>query len=481
MTDNTRFQTFDVLPTDHESIREDQTIFKLSGTDQIVPGSHTRACVIFPLSLDSLDRDQFISYLCTGLQNLVTHIPLVGGQLHNTEDGIISILRHNHQPVQLNVHHLDTDPGFPSYETLSASSFTPSLFSDIGSRLFPPNSNIGGFRRDEGCPVSFYQANFIRGGLLLTLALHHMCGDAKSIDHVFSLWATSTRAAKDGQSMPTWSPHLNRSYFTALSTPSVTETEELKKLIHGYAFQPLTNEGPAKTVVPPTLPPMSLEMYHFSTDTCMKLKNLCKPSDPEKFVSSYDCILGLTWRCMTRARVPYLKLDLENTKTRCGHAVDTRGRFGGTVPKEYFGNGFTMGVTEDITIAQLIGEDGLPKAAQAMRQSILDVKENSIPALVSVRKGIQGREQMSWIFQPQNIMGTSWTGMQPFTKYDFGYGLPVSISLLASSYEGTVGVLPANRVGTKSDGFDVYVSLEKGCQERLMADPEYQAYCTLIK
>ena len=480
MTDNTRFHTFEVLPTDHESIREDKTIFKLSGLDQFIPGSHTKVYLVFPLSLKSLDRDQFISYLCTGLQNVVTHIPLVGGQLHNSGDGI-SILRHNHQPVQLSVHYLDTDPDFPSYETLSASRFTPSLFTDIGSRLFPPNSDLGRFRRDEGCPVSLYQANFIRGGLLLTLALHHMCGDAKSIDHVFSLWAASTRAAKEGQPMPTWSPSLDRSYFTALFMPSVTETEELKKLIRGFAFRPLTNEGPADSVAAPTPPPMTLEMYHFSSDTCMKLKDLCKPSDREKFVSSYDCIVGLTWRCMTRARVPYLKLAPENTKTRCTHAVDSRGRFRDTVPKEYFGNGFIMGVTEDIPIAQLIGKDGLPKAAQALRQSILDVKENSIPAVVSVSRGIQGREQMSWIFQPQNIMGTSWTGMQPFIKYDFGYGLPASIRMMASSFEGTVGVLPANRVGTKSDGFDVYVSLEKGCQERLIADPEYQAYCTLLK
>lgn len=70
--------------------------------------------------------------------------------------------------------------------------------------------------------------------------------------------------------------------------------------------------------------------------------------------------------------------------------------------------------------------------------------------------------------------------MQPFTKYDFGYGLPDSIRLALGTFDGTFGVLPANRIGGKSEGFDVYISLEKGCQQRLQADVEFQEYCSLL-
>ena len=443
-------------------------------------GSHTKPCVFFPLTIeDQLDKEKFISHLRTGLQNVLTHIPIIGGQLRKIENEF-SVLRHNYQPIQLYVHHLDISCDFPTYDQLAISGFNPNLFSDIDALLFPPDSDLHSFRYDDGCPISVFQANFIRGGLVLTLALYHKCGDAKSIDHIFTLWASSTKAAKDGQPMPSWKPILDRSYFSASSTPSIAETEELKKLIRGFNFYPASKGEAANHPLPPTPPPMTLQMYHFSAESCAKLKNICKPTEPGRFVSSYDCITGLTWRCMTRARVPYLKLDVENTKSNCAHAVDTRGRFGDIVPKEYFGNGFCIGVTENLTIAKLIGDTGLPKAAQAIRQSILDVKESSIPAFVKVRKGIEGRERMRWIWAPQNVMSTSWTGMQGFTNYDFGYGLPASIRRSAINYEGALGVLPANRMDGKSDGFDVYVALEKGSQERLQADVEYQEYCSLL-
>jgi hypothetical protein len=233
-----RLDTFDVLPTNHENIIDDKTIFNLSDAEQVFPGNHTTPCVAFPLSIASAEREEFISQLRIGLQNVVTHIPLVGGQLHNDE-GLISILRHNHVPIQLNVHHLDLEPGFPTYETLAASGFNSALYSSIASFLVPPGANLGGFRRDDGCPVAVFQVSFIRGGVLVTVALHHMCGDARSIDHIFSLWAASTKAAKEGHPMPTWSPIIDRSYFCASSTPNIAETEELKKHVYGFSFHPL--------------------------------------------------------------------------------------------------------------------------------------------------------------------------------------------------------------------------------------------------
>jgi hypothetical protein len=175
-----------------------------------------------------------------------------------------------------------------------------------------------------------------------------------------------------------------------------------------------------------------------------------------------------------------LKLDLANTTTNCAYAINIRKRFGDKVPNEYFGNGFLMAVTENIVIDQLIGEGSLPKVAQAIRHGILDVTEDSIPAIVTVRKGIKGRETMRWVWAPQNVIGTSWVGMQPFTKYDFGNGLPDSIRLAVGTFDGTFGVLPANKIDGKSDGFDVYISLEKGCQERLQVDVEFLEYCSLL-
>lgn len=477
MATHAPFDTFDVLPTDFE------TIFELSDMDQVLPGSHTTACLVFSLSAESPPKRQIINYLRTGLQNVLTHIPLVGGQIHVTASRL-SILRRHQQPIQLNVHHLDSDLTFPSYKTVADARFDPEIFSNNLLLLTPPDSNLTGFRRDEGCPVAVFQANFIRGGLILTLALHHQCGDAKSIDHLFSLWATSAKAAAEGALMPTWKPSLDRSYFNAHVTPTAAETEELKKNVHGFTFHPI-NEAQAQIAQAaasrsdsPAAPENSIRMFHFSTASSVKLKEVCEPAEPDKFVSSYDCIAALTWRCMTRARVPYLKMDIEKAKTEYAHPVDSRGKFSERVPQEYFGNGFIVAVSENLSIGTLIGEGGLQKAAQAIRQSTLDLNRDSIPDHVRVRKGIEGREEIRWNWQPQNVIGSSWMGMQVFQKYDFGFGLPASIRTPVPPFDGVIGMLPAAGVDGKSNGVDVYIVMENGCQERLREDAEYRAYCS---
>lgn len=479
MATHEQFYSREVIPTNFQTITTEQTSFELSDSDQRIPGNHTTPCIVFPLSSQNASKDEIIDHLSKGLQNVLEHIPLIGGRLKNTSEHL-SVVRLDKEPIKLNVHDLSSDISCPTYEALANNGFDPDFFSKNSSRLTPPDSNLAGFRRDDGCPVAVFQANFIRGGLILTIALHHVCGDAKSIDHVFSLWAASSKAAAEGIPMPIWEPSLNRSYFNASFTPNNEEILELKEKVRGVSFHPINKSETGPLTDPPTPPETSLKMYHFSAASCAKLKDICRPNEPGKFVSSYDCIAALTWRSMTRARVPYLKMDLENTETNYAHPVDTRGRFGQAVPKDYFGNGFIMAVSKSFTVGELLGEGNLKKVAQAIRQSTLNVNKNSIPDLVNVRKGIEGKEEMRWIWHPQNVVGTSWTGMQVFQKYDFGFGLPVSIRLPVPPFEGTLGVLPASTVEGKSDGFDVYVVLEKSCQERLQVDPEYRAYCSLL-
>lgn len=184
------------------------------------------------------NKEQLITSLKIGLQNVLRCIPLLGGTLQNDpQANRVYILRENHVPIELGVHYLDRDDSFPTYEKLAKDGFPPTFFALNATALTPPGSNVTGFRRDDGCPVAVFQANFIKGGLILTVAISHLCADAKSIDHTCTLWANSSRAAREGSKMPIFKPILDRSYFNVAIKPSAAETESLKKKVEGYVYQ----------------------------------------------------------------------------------------------------------------------------------------------------------------------------------------------------------------------------------------------------
>ncbi len=473
MATHRRFEAVDIFPFGYENLPT-QTRFDLSDWDQLVPGNHVTPSTVFPLNADA-NKDQIITSLKTGLQNVLSCIPLLGGTLLNdSKANRMCVLRENHVPIKLGVHHLEDDDSFPTYEKLAKDGFPIEVFTSNAAAFTPPGSNVAGFRRDDGCPVAVFQANFIKGGLILTVAIIHLCADAKSIDHTYMLWANSSKAAREGSEMPTFQPTLDRSYFNVAIKPSLAEAESLKQNVKGFIYPDLTEES---NYGPVNLPETSIQMYHFPAHSCEKLKKECWPKETGKYVSTYDCVVGVTWRAMTKARLPFLKSLTPSSKTTYNHAVDARNRFGSLVPNKYFGNAFIMTCSKPITVESLLSDKGLALAAQAVRESILDFKENSIPDLLKVKRGIEDSQKMVWDWNPDNVVGTSWTGMKALTGYDFGFGLPATIRTSVLSFEGAVGVLPAAAEAGESDGLDVFIVMEKGCQERLAKDAEYSTFC----
>jgi hypothetical protein len=472
-------QVLEVLPLDLEQTADNVSVFKLSDVDRLIPARYNKVSLIYALADDSSERELFISHLRSGLQNVLTNIPIMGARLHGTADGP-ELRRSSHEPLAFYVRRLDSEPQCPSYAELSGGRFNPDALAAITPRLTTPDADLDSFRRDDGAPVVILQANFIRGGWILLFVKHHFMGDGKSLDHMLSLWAASTRAAMAGQPMPVLHPNFDRAYFNAASLPGTEETEELKKRVRAIGFHPLV--GIAQQF-PPAFDDIQFKIAHFTTAACTRLKALCKPPDGDEvgFVSSYDCVSALAWRAMVRAKLPRLDaLRVERglaTTTKYLHPVGTRGRFG--VPDEYFGNAFVMAFAEQ-RIDALLAEGGLAAAARAVRQSSSYVVESSVPDIARVLKGIEGQMEARWLLHPHDILGTSWTTLRVFSEYDFGRGLPVAIRPLPPSYPGSVRVLPADRIDGKSDGLMVHLCLERENMERLEADPEYQAFCSVL-
>lgn len=461
-----------VLPKDHEAL-PDTTRYDLSEYDHILSANLTLPRLVFPTSAD-LDQLQVITNLKVGLANVLTYMPFVGGKVYNdTTNGTIYVLRQNHEPVDLGINRLDApEDSFPDYATLAAQNFPMDFLSQNMSKLVPPGINATAMFRSDGSPVATFQVNFIKGGIILTLGMNHLFGDAKSIDHVYTLWASSTKAAFSSQPLPKFKPSLDRSYFTATSIPGPEELESLKKDIKGFFFSKIDPNAAAITNDPPKPPPTSNEAYHFSAAACNRLKEALAPTEPGSYISTYDCVVAATWRAMTKSRMPYQNLT-DSSTTRVIHAVDIRGRFP-NVPTSYFGNAFWMALTDPIDVGTLLSSTGLAKAALAVRKATLETTDSTIPNYLRVQRAVAGKESIQLDYQPANVIGTSWTGMQT-EKFDFGFGLPRSLGLSNANFEGALTILPAIGPDGRRDGVHACVALEKGCSERMKADEDYAA------
>ncbi|KAJ6144497.1 hypothetical protein N7470_008392 [Penicillium chermesinum] len=426
----------EVLPEGHKALpavmRQD-----LSQYDHNIPATLVLPRLVFAAPAH-LEQSQVVASLKAGLANVLSNMPFLGGKLYEAPSTKkLYVLRRNHEPVKFGINHLDTpEASFPDYETLAAQHFPGDVFSTNISKA----------------------VNFIKGGIILTLGMNHLYGDAKSIDHVFSLCATSTKAALSHHPPPSFHPILNRNYFTATSIPSADELEVLKRNIKGFTFMKIDPSNTANSD-PAPISATSTETYHFSSAAaCRRLKAALTPSPPGLYVSTYDCIAAATWRAMTKARAPYLGLGDAST-TRYSHP-----RRRAPLPQ---------------------------RPGRLLRQRLLDSADGAREGGRDVRRGRAredraGRAQVNprslrrhdpGLSARANVIGTSWDRMR-VERYDFGIMRPRNLSLAVSVFEGMVAIVPALGEDGDRDGFQACVVLEKGCLERMKGDEEFRALYT---
>lgn len=441
-----------------------EEIIALTPLDQIMPRVYTRLILCIPmLSTSSENQATALASLKKGLSETLTQIPFLSDVLGDEEDGSGRVHIAPGSGVLLRGKDL-TEDSHLAYQKLKDAAFP--LSSLDGDVLAP----VGMMSSEPAPPIMAAQANFVVGGLLLTVCLHHSALDAAGVATVVRTWAGNTKLSGDSKSGsetldPLPSEALNRTPLINNSSSSKVDPNEKIKDFPQYKLTP--PPPPPKADDPPptfTLPPMTAAIFHFSASALAALKSAATPAPPtESYISTNDALCALLWHSITKAR----QLPTPTT-SMLGFAIDGRKRLNPPLPPTYLGNVNIYASTQTTT--------DLPPTATQIRTAITSITPTHIQnltTLISALPLVTALQPAFNSFLGPDLAITSWRDMR-LAGLEWGslIGKVESTRLPGAAFDGLCIVLPELEDG----GLEVLIGLEDGAMGRLRGDEEFTKF-----
>lgn len=468
-----------VRPTGWESAPEEEQ-FVISDMDHTMPKIYVQIVEVFELPREA-EKPKIVDNMIKGLEYTLSQFPILAGKLKmDVENGRLWVSKKRESSVGLSVR--DVAESFPSYEELERSDFPAASFKRhvllpkavTEKQLFSP---LGDNQEDDTI-ISTFQINFIIGGLILGVAIHHNCSDGPGCDGFLTMWAKNSAAVSRGTSFQALPKGvLDRSRLSA-KKPDAARWKQLDQKF------PILKDSGGPAPPPPAdfkMPDLAIRMWHFPKSKTEELKRKAMSQTGAGWISTYDAIMSLLWKTITRSKLELLQPDLDK-EVILAHGVNTRKIFDPPLPDTFMGNAVALARTESLRISDLLMDDNLPSLAQKVRASIKAITPQYVAELP---EWVAGLEDRRWLninmhsFLGMDLATTSWQAMNVYQQHDFGFGVARAIRFPDPQFEGYVFVYPS-RAGVKEDavdeGIEVCVCLEKGCHDRLAQDGELLAY-----
>lgn len=366
-----------------------------------------------------------------------------------------------------------------SYQELAENSFSPSELDRL--KLMPDIAYTDTTER----PLCIPQLNFIPGGIILAFGFNHVPLDMASMDLAISLITKCTKSQMDNSLQRFMPVDFNRKPLAAstrlaslpraklLAQASDYHVIDTAAAINQASSKALENNRNVNKGV----------VYRISGSRAKRLKQSCQPLDGvAKFVSTYDCIVGLLWKSVMRLRAASDTELNNNLSSRFLHPVDLRNRPGSGISKNYFGNAVSVASAGPVPISQLTGRNGLSVAASHIRKSVEGTSQDSIDYVTALGSIMGPSEKMQ--YRPpgllkENFLLTSWHSAHP-EVWDFGIGAPQMVRTWVLPMPGCAIIFPDCQPQPDELFYDCFVILPEAEQDMLSRDEEMNTWFQIL-
>jgi hypothetical protein len=452
-------------------------LHQLSPADHLSPRVHTTKLFYFA---SEAPASEIIETLHSSLAKSLEAFPILSGT--------IGLLKNAPQKGTLAVQ----GPVVSVSETLSTSDLTQTYdFDVIAAKHFHPKAVDTKLVVPDLClyptRVFLAQANIIRGGVILSIALHHNVADEGGIFMTMKLWSTFCRG-DDGAKLitPAWTD--NSSLMKGEGTGRLEDHPEYKvrpaedSVTGQTANQEYMAAGSTSTTGTATL------FFSESSLESLKKSALIQPlpsgssEQVPSWISTNDALCALIWSRVTKARdlgedVPYSMFNM---------TVDGRSRVEPALPAEYIGNVVFVTTKAILRLETLASPNAsLPEVALSIRNSVLAVDNAAIKDKIKAAASIDDIGRLApggYSSQQRHFACTSWSG-HAYYALDWGKvlgGRCRRVRFPKSLGDGVCVIFPrisqSAELGFDEAGLEVQIGLEGVALGKLREDEILNRY-----
>lgn len=507
----------------------DSAHFPLCSFDHIMPRRYTFRLFFFPMA-ETHDATTIETTLRLGLSSMMEAMPLLSGtlkpQYHPSQSGRLAITAPWNSIDDIfrvkDLSHHDIN-----YEELRRRHFPMDAFEfeDILS-IAAERSDTFGLEN----PVILAQLNFLKGGFILGVCMHHSVLDGQAAVPLMQIWAAHCRGEQSSNSR-------KQELLSRAPLLRQTSSEATLEDFYEYVFQSPDNEKPRSNDITSNsiaaepqswwqsifyFPRLLLssanhfsslllsniykssvlkvstnlevetDIFFFPSYALRKLKILASPfqktdSDPD-WISTNDALAALCYCCITSARTPHPRdpfAEIELAQT-----LDGRRLIHPALPQDFLGNvslfcqisssfNSLQPSIKNISNLALRIRRRINEIDTAYADNLLSALEN-VPDISTVVPSFAGGPH-------KGMMVSSWR-QQTFSTVDWGSGIGARVERMRlpkmrfARYEGVCIVLPEGKEqgeGSEDEkGWEVMVGLYPEAMERLKRDEFWGKFST---
>jgi hypothetical protein len=383
-------------------------------------GIFTQLCLCYPV-IDTITDSTIIHTLKSGLERLSASFPWVAGQVVRDDPidgsaGVFKIREYKNIPEFI-VKDLRNDSSFPSMDTIRQSKFP---FRILDEGVICPRKTLPGSPDafTPYNPVFFIQANFIRGGLLLTFISSHQAMDMTGMGQIMHLLSTACH------NEPFASEELTiGNLFRPSVIPLLDDSYELGPELYRQIPKPLQSKP--SSPAPPL--PSTWAYFDFSPDSLAALKEIATKSLQSGFVSTDDTLTAFIWQSIMRARLFRLNPTIETTMAR---AVDPRRHL--DIPSTY--TGLVQNMTYHTRSIQELLDQPLGTIAADLRAAVdprtsrLAFNTRALATAIDRSVDKKGVSVTATLDLSSDLMLSSWAKVNSYElDFNLGLGNPESV------------------------------------------------------